>query len=175
MVKEICLLVLISSITLFCFTDKTKFSKKVLYDVMEYLMIFSIIGVFGAELTAVIIEIAKIVVSATKRCRNPNQVQDIRKTKRTEDSKTLEKKISIVGRESGLENPDLPENEKLVARERMGQGSHQQQYKTQFSGGQNPNTVFQSEDANPKGNIDITIQQPTSKVTNQPSSRQPFL
>ena len=62
-------MVFISTITLFSFTEKTKFSTSQVYKWIEYLTIAAIIGACGAELATLVTELAEQFISGIKNLR----------------------------------------------------------------------------------------------------------
>ena len=56
-VQEICILIFISTITLFSFTEKSKFASSMVYKWIEYVTIASIMGACGAEFLMIMTEL----------------------------------------------------------------------------------------------------------------------
>ena len=70
-------MVFISTITLFSFTEKTKFSTSLTYKLVEYLTIAAIIGACGAELVTLVAELAEQLISVAKNLQKNSKRQKI--------------------------------------------------------------------------------------------------
>ena len=94
LIQEICIMVFLSTITLFSFTENTKFSDSVIYKWIEYITIASIIGACGAEFVTLVAELGgQLFSSLNLKCiqnlkKRENRIKEI--TKQHEDKKMLD-------------------------------------------------------------------------------------
>ena len=84
--QECCIMVVLVTITLFSFTEKTSFSGSVAYDVVELFAVFSMIGAAGSELVLLCSAMLQNLKSCWKRGRKSAKIEDF-VTKNAEKAK----------------------------------------------------------------------------------------
>ena len=176
-VQEVCIMVFITTITLFSFTEKSGFADSLLYRLIEYVTIGSIIGVCGAEFLCVVAEagsqLGVIVSKIYKICMK----SDNRKNDKVGEERTIEKTDPFDNfREIQSENPlrkasskrlrfskkESIENERLIfstQRPYIMRGENHMEMKAQDK---TPETlsVFGRRGAGRQGTINISIKKP---------------
>ena len=116
MIKEViqegCIMVFIGTITLFSFTEKSKFSSSDIYKLIEWVAIFSILGACGAEFVIFISEIGSEMLEAgkslSKKCRRPKigEVESLELGKGLDDVRGKRRKLGSPKNKNRTKNID---------------------------------------------------------------------
>ena len=116
MIKEViqegCIMVFIGTITLFSFTEKSKFSSSDIYKLIEWVAIFSILGASGAEFVIFISEIGSEMLEAgkslSKKCRRPKigEVESLELGKGLDDVRGKRRKLGSPKNKNRTKNID---------------------------------------------------------------------
>ena len=97
-IQEICLLIFIATMTLFSFTETTQFSKSVIYSLIEYITIASIVGAAGSELAILVRNMIEPLKDLCKGKKH-NMTDEVKEKKTAKEEGEVNQRHKIFDRE----------------------------------------------------------------------------